>query len=531
MRKRWMIFILVSCVPAVCVAMVYGFWGRLESPERWNDVERPARIRPDYAGTVIPPNIAPLNFVVVEDGVCYCVKIYSEQGKPIEVRSRTHKIVIPERAWHKLLRANRGRQLYFDVFVKSEDGQWNRYAPIGNTIAAEPIDNYLVYRKVYAGHNILMNKAICQRSLESYDEVAVLNDRSIRGSCFNCHSFCSNQAENMLIHVRSSWGPSMVLIRDGVPSCVDSRTQFNSKGMGHSTWHPSGKLIVFTIYNVQLFYHSARRELRDAFDNDSAMGYYVCETGEMTSCEQLSDRSYLETWPTWSPDGRYLYFCRAPVLWKGQGQTGQDYYNRIKYDLVRVSYDVESDGWGEIETVVSSKETGLSVLLPRVSPDGRWLVFCMCNYGAWAGFQESSDLYILDLESGPVPARRAYRPLGVNSDQTDYWKSWSGNSRWLVFSSKRGDGIFTKPYFSYIDRDGRAYKPFVLPQRDPAFYDSFIRVYQLPELVSEPVPITGGRLARLIGSRRRAGGTIATTGATVKAGAGLGGPEDRPGRE
>ena len=70
----------------------------------------------------------------------------------------------------------------------------------------------------------------------------------------------------------------------------------------------------------------------------------------------------------------------------------------VKYDLVRISYDIGQDKWGEPETVLSSKDTGLSIAMPRVSPDGRWLLFCMCEYGYFPTWQQSSDLYIMDLK-------------------------------------------------------------------------------------------------------------------------------------
>jgi len=115
---------------------------------QWRSIARPVNIRPDYSGTVIPPNIAPLNFLVQEAGSQYYVKIYSQRGKTIEIFSRSPKIIIPQGAWYKLLNINRGEQLHFDVFVKTEDEPWNRFAPITNQIANEPIDPFLVYRRI-----------------------------------------------------------------------------------------------------------------------------------------------------------------------------------------------------------------------------------------------------------------------------------------------------------------------------------------------------------------------------------------------
>ena len=88
--------------------------------------------------------------------------------------------------------------------------------------------------------------------------------------------------------------------------------------------------------------------------------------------------------------------------------------------------------------------------------------------------------------------------MECNSDQADTWHCWSSNSRWLVFTSKRGTGLFGRPYFSYIDENGKAQKPFILPQANPAFYDSFAKLYQLPELIMEPVSATEREFARAV---------------------------------
>ena len=38
------------------------------------------------------------------------------------------------------------------------------------------------------------------------------------------------------------------------------------------------------------------------------------------------------------------------------------------------------------------------------------------------------------------------------------------------------------PYFAYIDKDGQGHKSFVLPQRNPEFYDYFYKSFNIPEL-------------------------------------------------
>ena len=77
--------------------------------------------------------------------------------------------------------------------------------------------------------------------------------------------------------------------------------------------------------------------------------------------------------------------------------------------------------------------------------------------------------------------------------------------------------MFSKVYFSYIDENGKAHKPFVLPQKDAAFYDSFIKLYQMPELVKSAIPVTGEGLAYLIRLPGKALSQMAVTSATPQA--------------
>jgi Tol biopolymer transport system component len=192
-----------------------------------------------------------------------------------------------------------------------------------------------------------------------------------------------------------------------------------------------------------------------------------------------------ETWPAWSPDGRHLYYCATDPV-------PVERFREVRYDLMRVSFDLERNQWGEPEVMVSARETGLSATQPKVSPDGRFVLFCLSRYGNFPVYQPSSDLHLLDLKT-----RRQQR-LDINSEQADSWHSWSSNSRWVVFSSKRLDGLFARPFFSYVDEQGRFHKPFVLPQADPTFYNACLNTFNVPEFVLGPVTVTQDALARAV---------------------------------
>lgn len=114
----------------------------------YSSLDRPARVHPDYTDIVIPPNIAPLNFLVREKGKMYRVKIHSEQGDNIDIYSRRPRIEIPIGRWRELLSLNRGRRLFFDIYVKDDTNRWSKFKTAANTIANAKIDRYLIYRKI-----------------------------------------------------------------------------------------------------------------------------------------------------------------------------------------------------------------------------------------------------------------------------------------------------------------------------------------------------------------------------------------------
>lgn len=495
MKKR-ILHATILLAPALVGVLAYAAYSRAvdcpDSIQALPQAGRAAKIHPDYAGVVAPPNIAPLNFVVQEEGQGYYVRLAGEGREAIEIASRSGRIRIPQRPWRELLQANAGREIHIDICVQADDGAWTRFEPITNRIAAEPIDDVLVYRKLHPGAGAWGRIGIYQRDLRSFRESLVLDNRYFANGCVNCHTLCNNQPDTMLLSARSSeYGSSALLIQDGDVQKIGTKFTYTS-------WHPSGKVAAYSVNAVSQFFHSSGHEVRDVVDLDSHLAYYLVEAGVTKTAPDTARKDRLETYPTFSPDGRYLYFCSAPLTWSQRNVIPKD-YDQIKYDLMRIAYDVEQDQWGPLETVLTAEETGRSILLPRISPDGRWLVLCMCDYGCFPVYRADSDLYIIDLEAAAQTGRYEYRPLvAANSDQSESWHSWSSNSRWLAFSSKRGSAPFTRTYLAYVDAEGNAHKPVLLPQKDPTYYDSCLLTYSVPELATEPIRSTKETLARAI---------------------------------
>ncbi|MGO8700845.1 MAG: TolB family protein [Limisphaerales bacterium] len=437
---------------------------------------RAPKLYPDYAGIVLPPNIAPLNFKVEEPGASYRAEFRSTAGKPITVNSRDQSIRIPLGAWKGLVRANPGQLLYCDVSVRDEQGRWNHFTTITNLIAREEIDSYLVYRLLKPLYSVYKNIGIYQRDLESFSERPVLENKYTDGGCLNCHTFLNHRPDTFTLHTRGSpTNNPMLLVLSNEVFRVD-------KTMGYMSWHPSGRLMAFSANKFSLFYHT-HGETRDVFDAQSNLGIYRLDSNSIVLPPAISLPDKNETWPGWSPDGKYLYYCSGPRLPNNE-------FREVHYDLMRISYDIEQDRWGEPEMLLSAQESGGSASEPKVSPDNRYVLFCRAKYGNFPIYQANSDLYILDLQT------RQIRRLNINSDRADTWHCWSASGRWIVFSSKRLDGLFARPFFSYFDSGGEFCKPFVLPQEDPAYYESYLKTFNVPELILGPITVKESTLSQ-----------------------------------
>ncbi|MCF7974546.1 MAG: hypothetical protein K9N55_12065 [Phycisphaerae bacterium] len=518
---KWLVSLCMAGLAGLSALLVMSLGSHPRPDAGCATRDRVPLIRPDYSDVVIPPNIAPLNFVVDEPGTGCFVRVSGDLGDPIEAFYPNQKVVLPERAWHDLVAANQGGHLSVAVYIRSVPNEtagvnalsWMQFNTITITIAAEAIDNTLVYRRIRPGHTTWREMGIYQRNLETFEERPILTNAQFKEGCVNCHTFCQNQPDKMAIGIRSAeYGSPELLVDHGQVHRIGTK-------FGYTTWHPSGRIVTFSVNKVRQVFRSAASEVRDVLDFDSFMASYQCDTGTVDTSPSLADKLRLETYPTWSPDGKYLYFSSAPLTWGDQETLPKD-YDQTRYDLVRISYDLDSDTWGELETVLSAEAEGRSILLPRISPDGRWLLVSMCDYGCFPVYRASSDLYRVDLTAPPVNGQRVAQRLDINSQASESWHSFSSNGRWIVFSSKRLSHIFTRTFIAYMDVLGDIHKPFVLPQKAPDLYDSYLWTFSVPELITKPVQISPRALAQAVRDTDSLPILMPVTMATPKAGTG-----------
>lgn len=441
-------------------------------------------IFPDYKDVVIPPDIAPMNFVVEDMKGKAVLKI--ENGAEVAYRTvRDGKVSFGKTFWSSLMEKACGDSIVFTLCVK-EEGIWTGYKPFTMTVAAENMDQFLAYRLIPPGYTMWKEMSICQRDLGSYKEIRIYNNLQGRGNCVNCHSFRDRDPDYMLFHLRSELGGTYVY-RNGVKEKLDTKTDSTISALVYPYWHTTGDYVAFTVNTTNEVVHTRNRNVVEVVDEASDVVVYDVDGHEIVTADILSSEESFETFPTFSPDGRSLYFCSAEAV----GPMPEK-FREVKYSLCRVDFNPDDCSFGaKVDTLYNARVEGRSVSFPRISPDGRFLVYALSDYGNFSIWHKDSDLYSVNLATGETAPMTA-----LNSDDVESYHSWSSNSRWLVFSSRRDDGLYTKPYFSYIDKDGVAHKPFLLPQRDPRMYYKLqMNAYNIPEFVSGKVELSGSEIA------------------------------------
>jgi hypothetical protein len=437
---------------------------------------------PDYTNVTIPVNAAPLNFFVNETGDFFYVKIEDVTGNSLVVSSGNGVIQFPVKKWKKLLKQNKNRNLNYTILAKRE-GEWFQYDSFSQKVSADPVDPFLYYRLLHPGYESWTEISIVQRNLESFKELTVVENNVLDQNCVNCHAFNQQNPEDFMLHVRGSHGGTYFLEGENLVN-VNLKTEGNENGATYPRWHPSGRFVAFSSNKVVQQFHSAASKKIEVSDLNSKLVLYDRQLNEIMDINVQNSGQFMDTYPEWSPDGQQLYFCRAE-------QIGKEYdYRDIQYDLYRVKFNSETRKFGEAKPVFKASEMDKSVSFPRISPDGISLVFTLHDYGCFPIWHKEADLYSINLADFEV------EKLPVNSDFTESYHSWSSSGRWLLFSSKRGDGLSARPYMAHVSETGEVGKPFILPQKDPRFYEQFVKTYNIPEFSTSEVSFSPGKLRK-----------------------------------
>ena len=473
-----------------------GLLGLMSCSETVKDAKLEAvqpQIYPDYLGVTIPVNIAPLNFCMADETV-QRIDAFITDSHGHELHSQGDESVdFDLDDWHELLAHNPGDSLSVTVSAKYDDG-WHTYRSFALYVSPDSIDYGICYRLIAPGYEVWSKMGIYERNLSTFDERALIENTQFEG-CVNCHSFNRGNPADMSLHIRGPHGTTLLCHDGGPMAAYNTKTDQTLGFCVYPYWHPSGRYIAYSTNTTSQLFHSADPNRIEVFDSASDLQVYDVEKNELLLSPILKQDSVYETFPVFSADGRSIYFCAARAIPEGSYQL-----DSIRYNLCRIDFDPATGSFGSrIDTIVYAEAQRKSVSFPRPSYDGRFLCYTLSDYGQFSIWHHEADLYLLDLSTAQS------RPMDeVNSDDTESFHNWSTNSRWLVLSSRRDDGLFTRPYFCHIDADGRITKAFMLPQRNPRrFYADRFFSFNVPEFIIGPTHFDGHEASRLINDESR----------------------------
>ena len=463
---------------------------RPEVPGQFDTVDKLPTMRPDYADVTIPCNIAPLNFAVVEVGSDKVVARFTMPDGESHVFGSKQKLEFEAVEWKEMLAKSAGDKMQVEIWTSGNNG-WTAYKPFSIAVAKDSIDPYVSYRLIqpsYVGYEELR---IEQRCLEDFSTRDIYNNMSIstetKGQCINCHSYQNYKTDNMLFHIRKDWGGTIIVRDGGKPMRVNLKTAETISAGVYPAWHPILPIIAFSTNKTAQSFHTVYTDKVEVFDDSSDLILYDLDRNEVSNIQ--ADPEEMEVFPTWSPDGRMLYYCSAHIRFGADGgdaaQEAMERYTEVKYDIYRMSFDPTTHQFGERELVYAASADSMSATLPRISPDGRWLVFARAPYGCFHVWHHEADIWAVDLQTGTVGA-----VPGINSDASESYPTFSSNGRWLMTASRRDDGNYTRPYIAYFTQEGQCMKPFEMPQENPVFYTLTPFSFNRPEFMRQPVSFT-----------------------------------------
>ena len=437
------------------------FTGCTPMPENVQKSNELPPIYPDYCNVTIPQNIAPLNFLL--RGHCEALEV---KVGSLTLNASGNEAVFDIDEWKALMKVSAGQTLNVTVTALI-NGQWTEYKTFRWQVVKDKVDPYLTYRLIEPDYEIWNHVQIQQRCVENFDVNALGHYEQLENRCMNCHTYGSQNPELSMMYVRGPGGGA-ILNRNGELS------KLSIPGSVYFGFSPTGRYITYSTQKIIPAFHSDPSKRLEVYDASSNVFVADMEEHRVISSPLLSDSLKFETFPTFSPDGKYIYYCAADTV-----SLPTD-IRQLQYSLVRIPFD---EGTGTIGTEVDTLFNQRSVCHPRISPDGKFILYTVADYGTFPIWHPEADLQMMNLQTGAIDSLTI-----VNSPKSDTYHAWSSNSRWFVFASKRDDGLYGKPYFCYVDKDGKAHKPFCLPQQHPTFYDNNLKSFNAPELGKGKVP-------------------------------------------
>lgn len=298
--------------------------------------------------------------------------------------------------------------------------------------------------------------------------------------CANCHSFTpEGETVAMDVDARDDKGAYTIsALQKEILFAEDSIIHWSDYQEGKFTYgllsriSPNGRYVVSTLHDCEIFIDRKDLEYSQLFfPFKGILVVYDRKEKQYFELNGANDTMLVQSNPCWSPDGKYIYFARARAkhfeesgihngsVPKPENAPRYNVFERhylkrdtlIKFNIYRIPFN--KGRGGKAVPVAGASHNGYSNYFPKISPDGKWLVFCRAE--SFMLLQKDSKLFITPTDGGET------RQMTCNTDNMNSWHSWSPNSKWLVFSSK-AFGPYTQLFLTHINEDGSDSPPVYL---------------------------------------------------------------------
>lgn len=475
-KNRFNLIIALSLLLIIILSFQYST--NAQSGVKGNEAQSQLTIKYPYEGTIFPPEIATPTFFWNDNDKKtdkWIISIYIN-GQQFGATTTEQKWKPARKEWEKIKSISYDKKVDFSV-TSVKDGKSISSANISFSVSKDSVNAPIFYRDVPLpfSHALANLKTIRWRIGDiSSDSIAPIAMENLY-VCANCHSLSAN-GRTLGMDVDAHSDKDAYGITDIAKETILYKMLHWSKGQNGlptygllSSVSPKANYLASTIGDHEFFVTRPDTAYSQLFFPIKGV-ICICDRHKDTYSilPGADDTNYVQTNPVWSPDSKYIYFAYSKAIDSKESGFITSFnkdtavYNRFvepfiegkrdyKYDIYRIPFN---DGkGGKAEPIEGASKNGMSNYFPKISPDGKWMVYCRAKN--FMLLQPDSKLYILPASGGSP------RLMNCNLSNLNSWHSWSPNGKWLVFSSKER-GKYTKLYLTHIDEFGNDSPPVLL---------------------------------------------------------------------